>query len=57
MIAFLNVEEDQKSWMKLIMIIVYTVMYIHFFACMWWKIIKFDEKWIWAGFMDTDDMY
>jgi hypothetical protein len=57
MIAFMNVEEDAKGGMNLTKIIVYLVMYIHIFACTWWFLIKVDKKWVYGGFVSTNDPY
>lgn len=46
-IQFLNVEEDIKASLKLTKMILFLVIYIHFFTCIWWMIIEnSDEPWI-----------
>jgi|APSaa5957512535_1039671.scaffolds.fasta_scaffold386528_2 hypothetical protein len=57
MIAFLNVEEDYKGGLNLMMIVIYLIIYIHFSTCFWWYIIKKDQTWIYAGDMESDDYY
>ena len=42
-IAFLNVEEDVKASMKLTKMVFFLVIYIHFFACIWYLVVKTDE--------------
>lgn len=56
-IAFLNVEEDVKASMKLTKMVFFLVIYIHFFACIWFLIVKKDKKWISLIHAPTDDFY
>ena len=39
-ISFLNVEKDVKAGMNLLKLILGLSIYIHFFACIWWVMIK-----------------
>tara|TARA_B110000285_G_scaffold209059_1_gene249731 strand:- start:1673 stop:1981 length:309 start_codon:yes stop_codon:yes gene_type:complete len=53
-IAFMNVEEDTKGAMNLVKIVFFLIVYIHFYACVWWLIVKNDKSWMWAGHMEDD---
>ena len=56
-IAFLNVEEDVKASMKLFKMIFFLLIYIHFFACIWFLVVKSNESWVSVLHMPTDDYY
>ena len=45
-IQFLNVEEDVKATIKLMKMIFFLIIYMHFFACVWWIIVKEDQIWV-----------
>lgn len=53
----MNVDEDIKASMKLFKMIFFLVIYIHFYACLWWLIIKDGRIWVPAGHMESDDFY
>jgi hypothetical protein len=53
----MNVEEDTKGWMNLAKIVFFLTVYIHFYACLWWIVIKYEKSWMWAGHMEGDDFY
>jgi len=50
----MNVEEDIKGFMNLAKIVFFLIVYIHFYACLWWIIVKNDKTWMWAGHMEGD---
>lgn len=43
--------------MKLTKMVFFLVIYIHFFACIWFLIVKKDKKWISLIHAPTDDFY
>jgi|DEB0MinimDraft_12_1074336.scaffolds.fasta_scaffold226953_1 cbb3-type cytochrome oxidase subunit 3 len=53
----MNVEEDVKASMKLSKMMFFLAIYIHFYACIWWMLCKYDEEWVAPLHMPTSDMY
>lgn len=53
----MNVEEDTKGGMNLTKIVFFLVVYIHFYACIWWIVIRDEKSWMWAGHLEGDDAY
>ena len=45
-IQYLNVVEEVKQFMNLANLIFFLIIYIHWYACIWWFLIKEDEIWI-----------
>jgi hypothetical protein len=56
-IAFLNVEEDVKASMKLTKMVFFLLVYIHFFACIWFLIVNSNKIWVPVVHINTDDWY
>ena len=56
-IQFLNVDEDVKASMKLAKMVFFLVIYIHFYACIWWVLVKGGREWIPSKDMSTEDWY
>jgi len=46
LITFMNVQEDIKMSLKLVKLIFFLVLYLHFVGCMWYFLVKQDEEWI-----------
>ena len=47
LIQFMNVDEDIKASLNLSKMIFFLIIYIHFYACIWWLVCKdASEKWI-----------
>ena len=45
-IKFLRVVEDIKASLKLLVLVFYLFIYLHFCTCFWWLIIKDTKTWI-----------
>ena len=45
-ISFLKTSDDVKSYLKLMKMILFLVVYLHIFSCTWWFMIKVDRVWI-----------
>lgn len=45
-IAFLMVDQDLKSYLKLAKMIFFLAIYLHFFACIWYLLISGNRTWI-----------
>lgn len=56
-IAFLNVEEDVKATMKLTKMVFFLMVYIHFFACLWFLFVKNNQLWVPIVHLNTDNWY
>jgi hypothetical protein len=56
-IAFMNVEEDIKASIKLTKIVFFLLIYIHFYACIWFLIVKSNKTWVSAIHVDKEDRY
>ena len=65
---YLNLKQDIKASIKLIKLIFFLLMYVHFIACIWFYIINVKKEWIppldfingWdrrAEFFDKEDSY
>ena len=54
----MNVDEDIKASLNLMKMIFFLIIYIHFYACIWWLICKdAHSKWIPQVDMESDDFY
>ena len=56
-ISYLNVEEHVKQFINLCKMILFLVIYIHCFACMWWYMATLEPVWVIPKFQVTDDFY
>lgn len=45
-IAFLNSTEDIKASLMVAKMVIFLVVYLHCYACLWWQLIKREEQWI-----------
>lgn len=45
-ISFLKASDEVKSYLKLLKMILFLMVYSHSFACAWWFVIKVDRVWI-----------
>ena len=45
-INLMNVKDDLKMTLKLLKLVYFLLLYIHFAACIWWFIVKNDKNWI-----------
>ena len=43
---YLNVKQDTKASIKLVKLVFFLLMYIHFIGCIWFYFIKVDKEWI-----------
>ena len=46
LIAYMNLKNDVKMSLKLIKLIFFLVMFLHWLACLWFFIVKQNERWI-----------
>lgn len=46
LITFMNLKDDIKMSLKLVKLVFFLVLYIHFIGCMWFFIAKQDQQWI-----------
>ena len=46
LITFLNLKSDIKMSLKLVKLIFFLVLFLHWLGCIWYFIVKQDEKWI-----------
>jgi len=56
-IQFLNVDEDVKASMKLSKMVFFLIIYIHFYACLWWLLVKNSLNWVPPMHTANEDMY
>jgi hypothetical protein len=56
-ITYINVEEDVKQFINLMKMILFLVIYMHCYACIWWYIAMADKIWILPKFQATSDFY
>ena len=65
---YLNLKQDIKASIKLIKLIFFLLMYVHFIACIWYYLISVNKEWIppldfvWGwdkkgAFFDQDEPY
>lgn len=45
-IAFLNSTADIKASLMVTKMVMFLIVYIHCFACLWWQVVKIDQQWI-----------
>ena len=45
-INYMNVKDDVKMTLKLLKLVYFLLLYIHFVGCIWWYIIRDDKNWI-----------
>ena len=42
----MNISRETKALLKVFMLVFYMLIYIHIFACIWYRVVSVDEKWI-----------
>mmetsp|Transcript_33777 Transcript_33777/g.38926 ORF Transcript_33777/g.38926 Transcript_33777/m.38926 type:complete len:145 (-) Transcript_33777:1719-2153(-) len=45
-INFMSIKDDMKMVLKLLKLVFFLVLYIHFSACFWWALVKNELTWI-----------
>ena len=56
-IVYLLVTQETKAVLKVIKLVFMLVLYMHCLACIWWKIVVYDEFWIPPMNWNDDDFY
>jgi len=46
LITYLNLKNELKMSLKLLKLVFFLVLFLHFLCCTWYYIVKIDEKWI-----------
>ena len=51
----MNYAADYKVLLKIILLVLYTILFMHFVACAWFRLVKVEEEWmlnmdfVWVG--------
>ena len=56
-IQFLKSTDDVKAGLKLFKMILYLVLYMHCFTCIWWLFVKNTESWVTPMVMEYPEKY
>ena len=56
-IKFMRVIEDVKLSLKLMLLVFYLGLYLHFIACVWWLIVKDAKTWFHPNEAGLGNMY
>lgn len=54
-IQFLKAQEDIKAAIRIFKMILFLVVYMHCFNCLWWIIINYDEVWVPYNFRPKEE--
>ena len=54
-IAFLNAKEEIKAGLRIFKMVLFLVIYLHVWACVWWVLVRDDKIWIPSYYMNTNE--